>query len=724
MRWGMATSEGSATAGTRLSLPPTAGLAGAIVVFAAAALAAWWLATAQPWLGLIMNPGDDGLVVVSRIQRDDLSAGLQPGARIIRIGSMPLRAVDVIEEPDTLTEYGAINSFRGRQATLSEIIQQPEVDIVWTRSDDTLHTLTFAPYTGRPAWSLPFEFWLQLFVGGAGVVVGGWVWALRRDRASGLFALSGFGLMVAALSASVYSTRELALSAPLMQALNAGNSIGTNIFGLSLVSLLLVYPHRIGNGLVIVAAWVIGGVAVGAHLLQLMPSQALGSYGPMLVQFIVIAALIAAQLFRSRSAPLARAALGWFGLSILLGTGVFVFAIAVPVLLGLEPQTSQAHAFGIILLIYCGLAVGVARYRLFDLGVWSFRLVSYFLGGLILIGLDALLVYGIAVERIPAFGLALLGVALLYLPLRNFLGGLLTRRSQIDPARFGEVFDIALSRQPAEKEAKWRTLLQNCFAPLAIDTASPVARARLADSGQQMLVPATAATPPLVMHYANGGRRLFSQADVGWLQQLVDLMKHALSSRDAHDHGAQQERARMARDLHDNIGAQLLRTLHSADKDRKDAIVAETLTDLRDIINNAQGQGMKLAEILAELRFETDDRVGAMGIALNWQTHVSETTIVDARLAHTLRSTIREAASNTIRHAQATRFSVSLHEGADDLTLEIFDDGIGLTQAKDDREGGLMNMAARAEGHGGEFRMSSTGGTRIQVRIPLEGAKS
>lgn len=716
------TSEGLvAPTGGTLSLPPVAGLVAAIVVFVAAALATLWLATAQPWIGLVMAPGDDGLVVLGQVQREDLSGSLAPGVRIVLLGDMPLRAVDVIEEPDTLTEYGAVASFRERQAALSAIMQQPEVDIAWTRADGTLHELTLAPYAGRPAWSLPFEFWLQLFVGGAGVVVGGWVWALRRDRASGFFALSGFGLMVAALSASVYSTRELALSVPLMQTLNAGNSIGTNIFGLSLVSLLLVYPHRIANGMAIIAVWVIGVAAVAAHLLQLMPSQALGSYGPMLIQFVAIAALIVTQLIRSRRSPLARAALGWFGLSILLGTGVFVFAIAVPVLLGFDPQTSQAHAFGIILLIYCGLAVGVARYRLFDLGLWSFRLVSYFLGGLMLVGLDALLVYGIAIERIPAFGLALLGVALLYLPFRNFLGGLLTRRSQIDPARFRDVFDIALSRQSVEQETKWRELLQKGFAPLTIDRAPPVARALLTDGGQQMLVPATAVTPPQVMRYAHGGRRLFSQADVNWLQQLVDLMEHALSSRDAHDLGAQKERTRMARDLHDNIGAQLLRTLRSADMERKNAIVAETLTDLRDIINNAQGQGMKLSEILAELRFETDDRVRATDVALDWQTQVGESTIVDARLAHTLRSIVREAASNTIRHAQATRFAVALQEGPDDLTLEISDDGIGVTRAANDRDGGLKNMAARAEDHGGEFHMSGGSGMHIRVRLPLEG---
>src|SRR5690606_35247094 len=172
-------------------------------------------------------------IVLSLVQRSDLSDSLPPNARIIRIDLMALRAVDLIEEPDTLAEYAAVNAFRERQAELSAILQHREVDIAWTRADDTRGTVTVAPYAGRPAWSLPFEFWLQLFVGGAGTMVGGWVWALRRDRASGFFALSGLGLMASSLSAAVYSTRELALSAPLMQALHAGNVPGTNIFGIS-----------------------------------------------------------------------------------------------------------------------------------------------------------------------------------------------------------------------------------------------------------------------------------------------------------------------------------------------------------------------------------------------------------------------------------------------------------------------------------------------------------
>jgi signal transduction histidine kinase len=701
-------------------LPPMARLLAAIMIFAASAVAALWLATSQPWLGLVMQAGDDGLVVVVDVQRQDLPAGLKPGSRITRIGAVDIRAVDVIEEPDTLNSYALLNDFRKRQAELAANLEQPQVTVGWSDEGLAIKEVAVAPQAGRPAWSLPFEFWLQVFVGGAGAIVGGWIWALKRDRPSVFLAISGLGLMVSALSASVYSTRELALDAELFRLLNAGNLIGTNIFGLALISLLLSYPRRIGGAVAIVAVWVIGIGAVVGHLMQLMPSQSIGSYGPMLAQFCVLLALVAVQFIASRRAPLARAALGWFGLSILLGTSVFVFTIAMPAMLGVEPQTRQAHAFGIILIIYCGIAIAVARYRLFDLGIWSFRLTSYLLGGMLLIALDAWLIYGIAVERIPAFGLALLAVALLYLPLRNLLGQMLTRRTSVDPLRVREVVDIALAPNAALRQEKWRALLDNAFAPLNIEPAASTERVQLMDGGQKMLVPFTSGTPAMSLHYAHGGRKLFSQSDADRVQQLVELMDHALASRDAQEQGARQERTRMARDLHDNIGAQLLRTLHSQDEGRKNAIISETLTDLRDIINNAQGTGLVLSEILADLRFETDERLNAVDMDLRWHSEFDEGRVVEARLAHTLRSIVREATSNAIRHANATTFTVAAEERAGELYIHLSDDGVWATETPRKNDGGLVNMVARAEGHGGSLTISAEQGTQIDVRLPLE----
>lgn len=709
--------------GLRLPLLPRLTLV--IAVFLAAASAAIFSATDRPWMGLTLAAGDDGLVTLQAVLRDDLPAEMGPGQRVNFIesnnsGRLELAARDLIEEPDTLPTYADLNAFLQRQTTLSALVGERQVTISGTLADGQGYQVQFSAYDYRPIWSLPLEFWLQLGVAGAGILLGGWVWALRREEASAYFALSGAGLMVSAASAAIYSTRELALNGEFFRSLSALNVLGTNTFGLALISLLLVYPNRLVRGWVIPAVWAVGIGAVLAHLLQLMPSQAVGSYAPMLAEFAALFVLVGVQLYLSRTNPLARAALGWFGLSILLGTAMFVFAIATPVVLGFEPQAKQAHAFAIILLIYAGLAVGVARYRLFDLGLWAFRLGSYLLGGVLLIALDALLIYVLALDRAPAFGLSLLAVAMLYLPLRNFLASALIRRAGVDPARFRQIVDIAMIRDKDSQASQWRTLLDDAFAPLAMAPDKDAAPARLLDGGQGLLVPAAGALPAMTLRHANGGRRLFSHADVRRAEELTDLMRHAQDSRDAHDRGVREERSRIARDLHDNIGAQLLRILHSVDSQRKDVIVGETLADLRDIISHAQGQGMNLGEILAELRFETDERLNQAGIALTWRTDRAEEQVVDAQMAHTLRSIIREASSNVIRHSRASKMLVDLTCVDGHFEVVVADNGIGLDTNRRATGNGLTNIAARAERHGGSVTVDSADGTRLTVRLPVE----
>src|SRR5690606_21453610 len=162
-----------------LSLPPMGRLAIVTMLYAIVAIAALWLATSQPWMGLVMSPGDDGLIVLRQVQRGDLPPPLQPGSRITQIGAVKLAAGDFIEEPDTLDSYEALNAFRARQTILHELVDLSRLSLAVANPDGSVETVEIAPYASRPAWSLPFEFWLQLLVGGAGALLGGWVWALK-----------------------------------------------------------------------------------------------------------------------------------------------------------------------------------------------------------------------------------------------------------------------------------------------------------------------------------------------------------------------------------------------------------------------------------------------------------------------------------------------------------------------------------------------------------------
>ncbi|WP_295999922.1 PAS domain-containing protein [Rugamonas sp.] len=84
----------------------------------------------------------------------------------------------------------------------------------------------------------------------------------------------------------------------------------------------------------------------------------------------------------------------------------------------------------------------------------------------------------------------------------------------------------------------------------------------------------------------------------------------------------------------------------------------------------------------------------------------------------------QEALTNTIRHAQASRFAAAVSYGAAGLRLELADDGIGFEPERDHAGLGLQGMAERVDCIGGTVRIASDAarGTTITVEVPLPGA--
>ncbi len=80
---------------------------------------------------------------------------------------------------------------------------------------------------------------------------------------------------------------------------------------------------------------------------------------------------------------------------------------------------------------------------------------------------------------------------------------------------------------------------------------------------------------------------------------------------------------------------------------------------------------------------------------------------------------VQEALTNVARHAQAKSTSIRLRHTHVSLNLEIVDDGIGMPMEKlnDHQSFGLLGMRERAEMCGGELRVSSANGTRVEVWV-------
>lgn len=699
------------------------------------------LAMDQRWLGLKLEaqprlaiPASFEGLWIDAIEHDSPAAE-RPGAGIpasvaslVSIGGPDQRSIqltpqDLMEEPDALETYAGMRAFFARQDEIAGILRSiggVELGVAFLGETQTY---SVSPKHQRPVTSLPPSFWMQIGVGLAGFWLGAWIWSLRRGEwATRFLLLAGAGLMISAFPAAVYSTRELALPGGLFRVLSTFNHIGALTFGVGMIGLFLVYPRRLVSARWLALPAIVLGAWQAVDLLQLADGPGLGFHLAVVSAMLAIVVLVAIQFRVTRGRPRDRAALAWLGLAVIVGAGAFVATVIAPHALGIGAFVSQGEAFLFFLLVYVGVALGVARYRLFQLDEWAFRILFYVVGVLLLLVLDAILIVTIIDERAPAFALSLLIVALAWLPLRDMLARLVLRRAE--PSRgnlFRQVMDVALTPPGRDQQARWRALLEDAFRPLSITAATDVQDPALIDDGLALAVPGAGSLPGYRLDYADGGRKLFSLRDADLAVELTTMLANALESREAYEKGVAEERERIARDIHDNIGVQLMGALHSRGLARKDMMIRETLTDLRDVINNASNPDLSFDEMLADLRSQISEHLFSAGVKMKWEVENAGPAILPLAAAHTVRSVVREAVQNALKHGQPEAIRVTIRLDEDAIVLTVADDGGGFDPGSVQTGNGLANMQARVTSLGGRLNIASGAeGTLIEARFPVD----
>ncbi|MGI5256548.1 GAF domain-containing protein [Streptomyces angustmyceticus] len=235
------------------------------------------------------------------------------------------------------------------------------------------------------------------------------------------------------------------------------------------------------------------------------------------------------------------------------------------------------------------------------------------------------------------------------------------------------------------------------------------------------------------------GRPAFDDAEValisGFADQAVIALELARRRAESEELTVLHDRDRIARDLHDLAIQRLFATgitLQSATRliDRPEAaervgravndldttikIIRSTIFGLRTTGDGKGGRG---------LRRDLTETVQRAAAALGFSPALRIDGPVDAAvpddLAPHLLAVAAEALSNAARHARARHLDVTLSVTAAAVTLTVTDDGAGVGTAP--HTGGLANMRARAEMHGGRLSVETpeNGGTRIVWTAPL-----
>src|SRR5690606_11148282 len=233
--------------------------------------------------------------------------------------------------------------------------------------------------------------------------------------------------------------------------------------------------------------------------------------------------------------------------------------------------------------------------------------------------IDAVLIVALNFDAAPALGLSLALVAFVYLPLRDFIWRRVTARKRVPQHElFASALDIAFAPSPEESALRWRGLLTRLFDPLEINPGKGESSVPASsDDGLALDLPGLAGLPPLRLTFPYSGRGLFSPSDVKLAGNLVTLLERAEESRQAYMRGVGEERRRMARDLHDDVGARLLTGLHTADERTRPTLQA-ALSDIRAIVSGLSGEEASLDRVLAETRHEAARRLEAAEIILDW----------------------------------------------------------------------------------------------------------
>lgn len=197
----------------------------------------------------------------------------------------------------------------------------------------------------------------------------------------------------------------------------------------------------------------------------------------------------------------------------------------------------------------------------------------------------------------------------------------------------------------------------------------------------------------------------------------------------------EQERHRLARELHDSVSQQLfaaMMLLSALNQQLADADEAtrKQMDMIERIINEAQSEmralllhlrpvnleGKRLKQGIEQLLKELSTKIQ---IQLSWS--VADVSLPKGIEDHLFRI-VQELLSNTLRHAKAHELEVYLDNVDNTVSLRVMDDGVGFDPQKNAVGSyGLQNIRERVAGMGGTCKIISFSGkgTSIEIKIPV-----
>jgi signal transduction histidine kinase len=205
-----------------------------------------------------------------------------------------------------------------------------------------------------------------------------------------------------------------------------------------------------------------------------------------------------------------------------------------------------------------------------------------------------------------------------------------------------------------------------------------------------------------------------------------------------HQSAIEQERARVAQDLHDELGSGLTEISMLAERARAASVpesrrtghlsqvgdkAREMVTALDEIVWAMNPRHDSLASLVSYFRLYADRFLGLANISWRFEGPAASADCeLDSRRRHQLFLAYKEALTNIVRHSRASEVMVALRVEQHDMRLTIQDNGRGFPDGTPTEQmDGVANMRARVEKLGGSFEIASRPGcgTAVCLYVPL-----
>jgi PAS domain S-box-containing protein len=240
---------------------------------------------------------------------------------------------------------------------------------------------------------------------------------------------------------------------------------------------------------------------------------------------------------------------------------------------------------------------------------------------------------------------------------------------------------------------------------------------------------------------ATAERPFFAPADIERAQTIASLLANSIENArllaQITSAAAEEERRRLARELHDSVTQSLYSlALQShawatlAARGQLDDVplwckqvevtAVQALRELRLLIHQLRQPELERQGLVGALQQRLDAVEGRAQIATRLVVS-SELLPLDYTVERELFAIAIEALNNSLRHAQATNVQVAVTADVESVTLSVSDDGRGFDPLRASAGVGLHSMRERSEQLGGVLELTTTpgSGTTVSARVPL-----